>query len=70
VAENPVRHIETLRELEAHKRHYQIRCSHHEIELAEDGMSITCSICGKLWKFAEQRGFREPRKVFAAEKDE
>ncbi|MEM3094042.1 MAG: hypothetical protein QXX64_00235 [Nitrososphaera sp.] len=34
MTENSVRHIDTLREMEAHKRHYQIRFSHHELEFS------------------------------------
>jgi hypothetical protein len=34
LAENCVRHIYTLRETEAQKRDYQIRCSHYQLELA------------------------------------
>ena len=70
MAENSVRHIDTLREMEAHKRHYQIRCSHHELELLDEGKIITCSICGKQWHFTQARGYRESRMVFAAEKED
>jgi hypothetical protein len=69
LAENPVRHIETLREMEAHKRQYQIRCSHHELELLQDMKTIICVVCGKQWVYAQERGYRDPRKVFSAEKD-
>ena len=70
LAENSVRHIETLREMEAHKRHYQIRCSHNELELSTSRNIITCSICGKSWVYREDRGFKETKKVFAAEIDD
>ena len=70
MAENSVRHIDTLREMEAHKRHYQIRCSHHELELLAEGKIIACSVCGKQWHFTQARGYRESRMVFAAEKDD
>ena len=69
MTENSVRHIETLREMEAHKLHYQIRCSHHELELAESEKSITCVICGKHWQYTEERGYRDSRRIFAAAKD-
>lgn len=69
LAENSVRHIDTLRELEAQKLHYQIRCSHHELELADGGKSITCSICSKRWIYVEERGYRDPRRVFNADSD-
>ena len=67
MTENSVRHIDTLREMEAHKRHYQIRCSHHEIELGGADKVITCSICGKRWVYAEKRGYRDAKRVFLAE---
>jgi hypothetical protein len=70
MTENSVRHIETLREMEAHKRHFQIRCSHHELELAESEKSITCAICSKQWQYTEERGYLDSRKVFVAEKDD
>ena len=70
MAENSVRHIETLREMEAHKRNYQIRCSHHELQLGEGGKSITCSICGKRWVYTEERGYRNAQRIFSAERDE
>jgi DNA-directed RNA polymerase subunit RPC12/RpoP len=70
LTENSVRHIDTLREMEAHKRHYQIRCSHHELEFSATDRRITCAICGKNWVFVKERGYSDPRQVYAAEKDE
>lgn len=70
LAENSVRHIDTLREMEAHKRHFQIRCSHLELELSSTKNKISCSICGKSWSFREERGFRETKRIFAAELDD
>ena len=69
LAENSVRHVDMLREMEAHKRQYQIRCSHHELELSEGEKRITCAICSKQWIYTKERGYRDSRKVFAAEKD-
>ena len=56
--------------MEAHKRHYQIRCSHHELEFSAAGRRITCAICGKNWMFVKERGYSDTRQVYAAEKDE
>ena len=69
LTENSVRHIDTLREMEAHKRHYQIRCSHHELEFSAKDKRITCVICGKNWTYVQERGYSDPRQVYAAEKD-
>jgi hypothetical protein len=69
LAENPVRHVDTLREMEAHKRHYQIRCSHHELELSARDRRITCAICCKNWAYVQERGYSDPKQVYAAEKD-
>jgi hypothetical protein len=69
LTENSVRHIDTLREMEAHKRHYQIRCSHHELEFSATEKRITCAICGKNWVFSKERGYSDPVQVYAAEKD-
>lgn len=70
LTENSVRHIDMLREMETHKRHYQIRCSHHELELSATDKRITCAICGKNWVFVKERGYSDPRQVYTAEKDE
>jgi hypothetical protein len=69
LAENSVRHIDTLREMEVHKRQYQIRCSHHELELFEGEKKIACAICSKQWLYSKERGYLDSRKVFAAEMD-
>lgn len=70
LTKNSVRHIDTRREMEAHERHYQIRCSHHELEFSATDRRITCAICGKSWIFVNERGYSDPRQVYAAEKDE
>ncbi len=49
VSENSTRHVDTLREMEAHKRQYQVRCSHHELEYSGKEKHITCTVCGKAW---------------------
>ena len=68
--ENSVRHIDTIKEMEALKLEYQIRCSHYEIELIGDEKKITCIICGKNWLFLEERGFMKIKSVYTAEKNE
>ena len=70
LSENSVRHIDTLREMEAHKRQYQIRCSHHELEYSAREKRISCTICGKAWTFVQERGYSDTKHVYAAEKDE
>jgi len=70
LTENSVRHIDTLRQMEMNKRHYQIRCSHHELEFSAKDKRITCAICGKNWTYMHQRGYSDPKQVYAAEKDD
>ncbi|MEO9294559.1 MAG: hypothetical protein ABI347_03050 [Nitrososphaera sp.] len=70
MSENSVRHIDTLREMEAHKRQYQIRCSHLELEHCEREGRITCTICSKSWVFVKETGYSETRRIYAAEKDD
>jgi hypothetical protein len=69
LTENSVRHIDTLREMEAHKRQYQIRCSHHELEFSAQSKRITCAICNKNGTFVQERGYSDPKQVYAAEID-
>ncbi|MEW5841214.1 hypothetical protein [Nitrososphaera sp.] len=69
MSENSVRHIDTLREMEAHKRQYQIRCSHYELEHCARERRITCAVCGKVWLYAQERGYSDVRQVYAAERD-
>ena len=70
VTENSVRHIDTLREMEAHKRQYQIRCSHHELEFSAKDKKITCAVCGKKWMYVQERGYSEQKQVYASEKED
>jgi transcription elongation factor Elf1 len=69
LAENSVRHINTIKELESLKYEYQIRCSHYRLEYSSKDNVITCSICGKIWNFTEQKGFSNPVQVYNAEVD-
>jgi len=70
MAENSTRHIETLREMEALKRQYQIRCSHHELEFSAMEKRINCVVCGKAWTFVQERGYSQLKQVFSAERDD
>jgi hypothetical protein len=70
VSENSTRHVDTLREMEAHKRQYQVRCSHHELEYSVCEKRITCAVCGKAWVFDRERGYSDVKQVFSAEKDD
>jgi hypothetical protein len=49
LTENSVRHISALKEMEALKYQYQIRCSHYKLEFSSQEKSITCAICQKNW---------------------
>lgn len=69
MAENSVRHIDTIKELESLKYEYQIRCSHYKLEYSSKENIITCSICGKVWNFLEEKGFSKLIKVYNAEID-
>ena len=69
MTENSVRHIDTIKEMEAMKLEYQIRCSHHELEFLPHEKIITCVICGKNWLFLEERGFSKIKSEYVAEKN-
>ena len=49
MTENSVRHIDTIKEMEALKYQYQIRCSHYKLEFSSELKSISCAICQKNW---------------------
>jgi hypothetical protein len=70
VAENSTRHIDTLREMEAYKLQYQVRCSHHELEYSAKEKRIACAVCGKAWTFVQERRYSEVKQVYAAERDD
>jgi transcription elongation factor Elf1 len=69
LTENSVRNINTIKELEALKLEYQIRCSHYQLEISTNDKMITCSICGKRWIFVEEKGFSKIVDVYKAEVD-
>ena len=69
MTENSVRHIDTIKEMEAMKLEYQIRCSHHELEFLPHEKIITGVICGKNWLFLEERGFSKIKSAYVAEKN-
>lgn len=70
LAENSVRHIDTQREIEAHRGHYQIRRSHHEMKFSTKDKHITCSICSKNRPYVQDRGYSELKQIFSAERDD
>jgi hypothetical protein len=49
LTENSVRHIDTIKEMEALKYQYQIRCSHYKLEFSSELKFISCAICQKNW---------------------
>ena len=53
LTENSVRHISMIKEIEALKYQYQIRCSHYKLEFSSGEKSISCAICQKNWHFNE-----------------
>jgi hypothetical protein len=46
-----------------------MRFSHHKLEFSGKEKVITCAICGKNWLYVQERGYSEPKQVYAAEKD-
>ena len=69
MTENSVRHIDTIKEMEAMKLEYQMRCSHYELEFLPVDKKITCVICGKNWLFLEERGYSKIKSAYIAEKN-
>jgi hypothetical protein len=69
LTENPVRHIDDLREMENLKREYQIRCSHYELEYSSKNKIISCTICGKNWSFIENRSYSRTKEIYTAADD-
>jgi hypothetical protein len=49
------------------KREYQIRCSHYELELLAREKKITCSICGKIWNYLEERGYSIKKEIYCSD---
>jgi hypothetical protein len=69
LTENSVRNIDAIREMEALKHEYQVRCSHFELQYSRGDNSISCSICSKRWLFHEKRGFQNTLQIYTAERD-
>ena len=69
LVENPVRHIDTLRQMDDLKHEYQIRCSHYELEFLPNDRQISCTICRKKWSFINEEGFSKPRKIYKADRE-
>lgn len=68
MAENSVRHIDFIRDMEKLKLEYQIRCSHYELEYIAEEKVIACTICSKKWLFLEDRGYSKIKSIYAADK--
>jgi len=69
LAENSVRHIETLKQMESLKHEFQIRCSHYELEFSSSDKHIGCTVCGKSWSFLEERGYSMLKEIYTADKE-
>jgi hypothetical protein len=69
LTENPVRDIDTLREMENLKREYEIRCSHYELEYSSKDKIINCTVCRKNWTLVENRSYSKTKEIYTAEKD-
>ena len=69
LTENSVRDINNIKELESIKYEFQIRCSHYQLEYSSNDKAISCSICGKIWNFVEEKGFSKLIQVYKAELD-
>lgn len=68
LTENSVRDINAIREMEALKHEYQVRCSHFELQYSVSDKSISCAICSKRWLFHEKKGFQNPLETYIAER--
>ncbi|MGZ5510151.1 MAG: hypothetical protein ACXWFC_06710 [Nitrososphaeraceae archaeon] len=51
MTENSVRHIDTIKEMEAMKLEYQIRCSHYELEFLHGEKKIIALFVEKIGYF-------------------
>ena len=71
MTENSVRNISSIREMEALKYQYQIRCSHYKLEHSPNERSIRCAICQKDWHFNKDLGTANRRtEIYLAEKED
>jgi hypothetical protein len=70
LTENSVRHIDTIKEMEALKYQYQIRSSHYELEFSSTRKRISCAICGKNWSFVKHGGeYSRCKEIYMADKE-
>jgi hypothetical protein len=70
LTENSVRHIDTIKEMETLKRHYQIRCSHYKLEFSFEGKFISCTICQKNWRLStDEIDSGKNKEIYLADKD-
>jgi hypothetical protein len=71
LTENSVRHISTIKEMEALKYQYQIRCSHYKLEFSSGEKSISCAICQKNWYFNKDFSTTNRKKeIYLADKED
>jgi hypothetical protein len=71
LTENSVRHISAIKEMEALKYRYQIRCSHYKLEFSSRGKSITCAICQKNWFLdKEDNTPARNKEIYVADKED
>jgi hypothetical protein len=70
LTENSVRHISTIKEMEALKYQYQIRCSHYKLEFSSGEKSISCAICQKNWYFRDFSGGNRKKEIYLADKED
>ena len=70
LTENPVRDIDAIKEMEALKYQYQIRCSHYELEFFDANKYIRCAICGKNWYFVKSDNlYSSYKEIYMAERE-
>jgi hypothetical protein len=70
LTENSVRHIDTIKEMEALKHQYQIRCSHYKLEFTSRGKFISCAICQKNWYLStDEIDSRKNKEIYLADKE-
>jgi hypothetical protein len=70
LTENSVRHIDTIKEMEALKHQYQIRCSHYKLEFTFRGKFISCAICQKNWHLStDEIDSGKNKEIYLADKE-
>jgi hypothetical protein len=70
LTENSVRHIDTIKEMEALKHQYQIRCSHYKLEFTFRAKLISCAICQKNWHLStDEIDSNKNKEIYLADKE-